>query len=675
MMNPDRHHVLAVHPVRPRRPSARAIGVLAAAVFVTLLVPVARPARADTAVADEALAAVNAYRAMSALPPVALNADWSTQATQHSCYMLRNGLTHGEQPGLPGYTAGGDTAGRNSNVAVHSSPDTGPWDHIDRWMTAPFHAIAILRPGWHTTGYGQCNDSDPATPWGSAATLDVIRGLDLSVSSAAPVVFPGDGATVMLDRFTSEYPDPVEMCGWSGDAGLPLIAMFPGDVSGAGATLTGPAGPVEVCVLQPGSVGGNQFAESALAGAHAVVVVPRAPLAPGAYAAAVSGSGGAVGWSFTVQPPGAAVPAPDTFAVGPPTRFDAVEPFRLGDSRVGQRITRLVAGVVTEVAVADPDVVAVSANFVAVTPSGAGYLTLYDCRAERPLVSSVAYAPFDVVANEAIVPLQDGKLCVYSKAATDVIIDVNGFFRQDATAGFVPTTPTRIYDSRDSGRLAAGEIRAVAVPQAAAPHAAQAVVLSVVAIGPSAGGHLRVYPCGSTTGSEISSLNYEAGDVLPNVVVTPTDGQGRVCVQSLSDTDVAIDATGYFADGDGLAFQALAPIRMLDTRALDPALNPLTAGIRVAAGATVRLPIAGVRGVPSDAAAASVNITLTDPTGAGHVTAFPCGARPDTSSVNIAPGVTAAASATMVKLSGDGDLCLYSRAAVHVIVDINGVWR
>jgi hypothetical protein len=361
--------------------------------------------------------------------------------------------------------------------------------------------------------------------------------------------------------------------------------------------------------------------------------------------------------------------------VGPPTKFDALEPFRLGDSRIGQRVTRLVAGVVTEVTVAAPDVAAVSANFVAVTPNGPGYLTLYDCRADRPIVSSVAYAPFDVVANEAIVPLQDGKLCVYSKATTDVIIDVNGFFREDATAGFVATTPTRIYDSRNADRLAAGEIRAVTVPQAAAPQAARAVVLSVVAIDPSAGGHLRVYPCGSPTGAEISSLNYEAGDVLPNVVVTPTDGQGRVCVQSLRDTDVAIDATGYFADGEGLAFQALAPIRMLDTRSLDPALNPLTSGVRVAAGETVRLPIAGVRGVPSDAAAASINITLTDPAAAGHLTAFPCGVRPNTSSVNIAPGITAAASATMVKLSGDGDLCLYSRASVHVIVDINGVWR
>jgi hypothetical protein len=649
--------------------------VLAVAVFVALLVPIARPARADTAVANEALAAVNAYRAMSALPPVVLNAEWSTQATQHSCYMLRNGLAHGEQPGLPGYTAGGDEAGRNSNVAVHSSPDTSPRDHVDRWMTAPFHAIGILRPGWQTTGYGQCTDSDPATQWGSAATLDVIRGLDVSVPIAAPVVFPGDGATVTLNRFVAEYPNPVELCGWSGDAGLPLIAMFPVAVSGATATLTGPAGHIEVCVLQAGSAGGNQFAESTLASAHAVVVVPRSPLASGAYAAAVSGAGGAVSWSFTVQAPGEAIPAAETFAVGPLTKFDAVEPFRLGDSRVGQRVTRLVAGAVTEVAVADPDVVAVSANFVAVTPSGAGYLTLYDCRAARPLVSSVAYAPFDVVANEAIVPLQDGKLCVYSKATTDIVIDVNGFFRQDATAGFVPTTPTRIYDSRDSGRLAAGEIRAVAVPQAAAPPAAEAVVLSVVAIGPSAAGHLRVYPCGSPTGSEISSLNYESGDVLSNVVVTPTDGQGRVCVQSLTDTDVAIDATGYFAAGQGRAFQALAPVRMLDTRSLDPALNPLTAGSRVAAGATVRLPIAGVRGVPSDAAAASVNVTLTDPTDAGHVTAFPCGERPNTSSVNITPGVPAAASATMVRLSGDGDLCLYARASVHVIVDINGVWR
>ena len=675
MVNPDRPHVLGLRSVPPRRLPTNILAVLIAAVFVALLVPVARPARADTAVANEALAAVNAYRAMSALPPAALNDEWSAQVTQHSCYMLRYGPAHAEQPGLPGYTAGGDEAGRNSNVTVHTSSDAGPGDHIDRWMTAPFHALGILRPGLQTTGYGQCNDADPATPWGSAATLDVLRGLDLSVPTGDPIVFPGDRATVALDRFVAESPNPVDLCGWTGGAGLPLIAMFPNPVSAATATLTGPAGPLDVCVLQPGAVGGNQFAESVLTGANAVVAVPRATLAPGTYAAAVSGAGGAVNWSFTVQPPGAAVPAPDTALVGPPTKFDAVEPFRLGDSRIGQGVTRLAAGVVTEVTVAAPDVAAVSANFVAVTPNGPGYLTLYDCRADRPIVSSVAYAPFDVVANEAIVPLQDGKLCVYSKAATDVIIDVNGFFRHDATSGFVATTPTRIYDSREAGRLAAGEIRAVTVPQAAAPQAAQAVVLSVVAIGPSAGGHLRVYPCGSPTGGEISSLNYEAGDVLPNVVVTPTDGQGRVCVQSLRDTDVAIDATGYFADGEGLAFQALAPIRMLDTRSPDPALNPLTAGVRVAAGETVRLPIAGVRGVPSDAAAASINITLADPAGAGHLTAFPCGARPNTSSVNIAPGVAAAASATMVKLSGDGDLCLYSRAAVHVIVDINGVWR
>src|SRR5688572_22020029 len=120
MMHPDRHHVLEVRAVRPLRPSARIIGWLAAAVFVAPLVPIAPQARAATAAANEAISAVNAYRAMSALPPVGLDDEWSTQATQHSCYMLRNGLAHGEQPGLPGYTEGGDEAGRNSNVAAHT---------------------------------------------------------------------------------------------------------------------------------------------------------------------------------------------------------------------------------------------------------------------------------------------------------------------------------------------------------------------------------------------------------------------------------------------------------------------------------------------------------------------------------------------------------------------------
>ena len=87
----------------------------------------------------------------------------------------------------------------------------------------------------------------------------------------------------------------------------------------------------------------------------------------------------------------------------------------------------------------------------------------------------------------------------------------------------------------------------------------------------------------------------------------------------------------------------------------------MTSGSRVRAGQVVRIQIAGNRGIPKDAKAASVNITGTQSSDSLHITAYPCGARP-------------AANGAMVQLSGSGELCVYTLRDVHLIVDINGVW-
>ena len=92
------------------------------------------------------LSTVNAYRQMSGLAPVTENTTWSAEGYAHSCYMLANGISHDEVPGNPGYTAGGDIAGNSGNVAVSSSTAATARNHIDLWMSGPFHAIGILRP-------------------------------------------------------------------------------------------------------------------------------------------------------------------------------------------------------------------------------------------------------------------------------------------------------------------------------------------------------------------------------------------------------------------------------------------------------------------------------------------------------------------------------------------------
>lgn len=256
------------------------------------------------------------------------------------------------------------------------------------------------------------------------------------------------------------------------------------------------------------------------------------------------------------------------------------------------------------------------------------------------------------------------------------MIDVNGYYRTTGGTGFVPITPRRLFDSRLERSLVGGRevsLRVAGV-SGGAPGDAAGVALNIAAIGSERAGHLQVYPCDAATGADISSINYSAGEVRPNVVVVPVDDQGRICMTSLRNVDVTVDITGYFSESAGYTFQSLDPVRLFDSRSTFTQLNESTSGGRVRAGQVLRLRIAGVRGVPAGAKAASLNVAATSATGSTYLTAYPCGTRPNTSNVNIAPSQIATSNSVMVKLSSGGDLCIYSIRDVHVVVDINGVW-
>jgi len=156
-------------------------------------------------------------------------------------------------------------------------------------------------------------------------------------------------------------------------------------------------------------------------------------------------------------------------------------------------------------------------------------------------------------------------------------------------------------------------------------------------------------------------------------VVVPVSG-GTVCLQSNVGVDVAVDLSGYFGGSGGYQFQPLSPVRMFDSRLPQSDLNEATGGAPLAAGQVVRLHIAGRQGVPATAKAASLNITSVDAGTNSYITAYPCGALPLASNLNITPQQQVTANGAMVKLSPEGDLCLFSQSAVHLVVDINGVW-
>ena len=66
-------------------------------------------------------------------------------------------------------------------------------------------------------------------------------------------------------------------------------------------------------------------------------------------------------------------------------------------------------------------------NVTAVSPSSGGYLTVFPCGSSRPLASNLNVVG-EIVPNAVLAKVgTDGKVCLYTSAATDIVADVNGF--------------------------------------------------------------------------------------------------------------------------------------------------------------------------------------------------------------------------------------------------------
>ncbi len=115
-------------------------------------------------------------------------------------------------------------------------------------------------------------------------------------------------------------------------------------------------------------------------------------------------------------------------------------------------------------------------------------------------------------------------------------------------------------------------------------------------------------------------------------------------------------------------FHPLTPTRVLDTRDGTGAI-----GAPLAAGCTLALTVTGAGGVPQTGVrAVSLNVTATNASEDGYITAYPCGATPPpTSSLNYRPGVDVANLVT-VPVGVGGQVCLFAYRRVDVLADVAG---
>jgi hypothetical protein len=324
---------------------------------------------------------------------------------------------------------------------------------------------------------------------------------------------------------------------------------------------------------------------------------------------------------------------------------------------------------------------AAALNLTVANPSGPGFVTLFPCGSERPNASNLNFVAGDVLSNAALAKIgDDGTVCVYTSAATDLVVDVNG----DVSAGqdYVAVVPARLLETRPAASTADGQFAAIGVRSAGSVTELQvagragvsadasAAVLNVTVTQPQSAGFITVYPCGSPRPTA-SNLNFTAGQTIPNLVIAKIGDTGKICIYTLSTTHLIADLSGYMPAAS--SYQPVVPARLLDTRAGQTTADGLFngSGLRPA-GSVTELQVAGRGGVPSTIGAVVLNVTVTEPQADGYVTVYPCGSpRPNASNLNFTAGQTIP-NLVIAKVGSDGNVCMFTLATTELVVDIGG---
>lgn len=123
----------------------------------------------------------------------------------------------------------------------------------------------------------------------------------------------------------------------------------------------------------------------------------------------------------------------DWEGAAPGVRYTPVAPARIGDTRAGAPVGPGSIAALTVVGVGGvpaSGVTAVVLNVAVTQPTTHGYLTVFPSGTNRPLASSINFAPDQTVSNLVVAKVgADGKVDIYNPAgATHVVVDVEGWF-------------------------------------------------------------------------------------------------------------------------------------------------------------------------------------------------------------------------------------------------------
>jgi len=390
------------------------------------------------------------------------------------------------------------------------------------------------------------------------------------------------------------------------------------------------------------------------------------------------------GQSFTVNQAAAA-----TSGLG----FYSVAPCRVVDTRTGQGFTgqfgppSMTANQTRSFAIPSSGcnipttAQSYSLNVTVVPTAGLGYLTIWPSGQSQPVVSTLNSLNGALLANAAIVPAgTNGAVSVFVTNATDLIVDINGYFAPPTASAlaFYPVTPCRVADTRSpSGAfggpsLGARGTRSFTVPSSGCgiPSTAQAYSLNMTAVPPGPLTYLTAWPTGQTQ-PNVSTLNALQAQIAANAAIVPAGTNGAISVFVSDPSNVIVDINGYFAPpGPGaLYFYPVTPCRLVDTRNAAGALG----GPSLGASATRTFPLLSSScGISGAAQAYSLNMTVVPPGSLLYLSTWPAGqSQPVVSSLNDLQGQIVA-NAAIVPAGTSGGISVFVSDATNLVVDING---
>ncbi|MDO8364576.1 MAG: LysM peptidoglycan-binding domain-containing M23 family metallopeptidase [Actinomycetota bacterium] len=225
----------------------------------------------------------------------------------------------------------------------------------------------------------------------------------------------------------------------------------------------------------------------------------------------------------------------------------------------------------------------------------------------------------------------------------------------DARWRFV--APVLSFDT--NGRpLTPGATRAIAATSlTGVPASATGVMVRLAVRNATSGGYLTVHAC-DTGVPAASTLTIVPGRANATMTVVRVVAQ-EICLTGNTAAEVRVEVVA-FVTTYGVGVEPMSARRAVDTRT----------GRQLAAGTLLTVTRASL-GAPRGAAAVTATVTLLSPAAAGSIGIGPCGGTPwvvaySTAQAQVFSGVVR---------TNDAGVCITSTTAVHVVVDISGVWH